>query len=349
MRCSILCLTIAIALFVRTPVYVQDLTFDAFSDYLESLRVQAGIPGLSVAVVGTNDILWEGAFGEQDLQRAVATRTDTPFHLDGVTQVFTASLVLRCVEEGRLSLDDKIGQFTSGSPDASASIHDVLTHTTASAGGLQFAYRPERLEPLSFAVTACTGESFRETLGKLLDRLGMSDSVPGPDVIHMVPTAEYVPPVERYRNVLARLATPYASDSQGRPGASQYPATTLTPAAGLISTVRDFAKFDLALRNGILLLDETLALAWGPPVGHDGQPLPHGLGWFVQTYNGEPVVWQFGVGDNASSSLVAIAPKRGLTMILLANSDGLAKPFALAAGDLTLSPFARLFLEMFIR
>jgi hypothetical protein len=33
-------------------------------------------------------------------------------------------------------------------------------------------------------------------------------------------------------------------------------------------------------------------------------------------------------------------------MILLANSDGLVKPFNLAEGNLTASPFARLFLGL---
>jgi len=36
-------------------------------------------------------------------------------------------------------------------------------------------------------------------------------------------------------------------------------------------------------------------------------------------------------------------------LILLANSSGLAKPFNLAAGDLTVSPFARIFLGLFVR
>jgi hypothetical protein len=67
----------------------------------------------------------------------------------------------------------------------------------------------------------------------------------------------------------------------------------------------------------------------------------------VQTYNGEPVVWQFGVSENASSSLVVTLPARGLTLILLANSSGLVKMSALAAGDLTASPFGRLFLGLF--
>jgi hypothetical protein len=42
-------------------------------------------------------------------------------------------------------------------------------------------------------------------------------------------------------------------------------------------------------------------------------------------------------------------PRRGLTLILLANSQGLARPFALSAGDVTVSPFARLFLSIFAR
>ena len=132
------------------------------------------------------------------------------------------------------------------------------------------------------------------------------------------------------------------------PSVSRYSVTTLTPASGLISTVRDLAKFELALKKGVLLRPETATLAWTPPVGRNGQ-LPHGLGWFVQSYAGEPIIWQFGVADGASSSMVLIAPRRSLTVIMQANSDGLAKPFSLAAGDVTVSPFARLFLGIFVR
>ena len=349
MRYRLLGLTIAVVLFVWAPVHTQDLLFDSLRDYLESLRVQAGIPGLSVAVVGTTDILWEHAFGQQDLERAIPTRTDTPFHLDGLTQVVTAVLVLGCVEEGRLSLDDRIGQFAPDSPDADASIRDLLAHTTRGLSGRQFAYRPDRLDPLSSAVTTCAGNPLRGAVGALFDRLGMTDSVPGADVAQQLPHADHALQVERYRGVLGRLATPYAVERGQRPVVSQYPATTLTPAAGLISSVRDIARFDLELRNGILVRAETLALAWNPPLDASGDPLPHGLGWFVQSYNGEPIVWQFGVGENASSSLLVTAPVRGLTLILMANSDGLVKPFRLAEGDLTLSPFARLFLELFVR
>jgi len=55
------------------------------------------------------------------------------------------------------------------------------------------------------------------------------------------------------------------------------------------------------------------------------------------------------MGDNASSSMIVTAPARGLTLVLLANSNGLVKPFGLSAGDLTVSPFARVFLGLFVR
>jgi hypothetical protein len=149
--------------------------------------------------------------------------------------------------------------------------------------------------------------------------------------------------------VLARLARPYAVDRRGRSTPSQYTAQTLTPGAGLIASVRDLAQFDLALRKGTLLRDSTVSAAWTPPTGASGQALPHGTGWFVQTYKGERVVWQFGVSENGGSSMLVTVPGKGTSMILVANSDGLVRSFDLAAGDVTLSPFARMFLGLFVR
>lgn len=348
MRRACLFVTIALLLVVRVPAHADDLLLGLFGSYLESLRVQAGIPGLAAAIVGENDVVWERAFGQQNVERFEPARTDTPFHLDGLTEIFTSVLVLQCVEQGRLSLDDRIGDFNADSPDAGATIREVLSHTSGSAGNVAYAYRPDRLDPLAAAVRRCTDNSYRETLATLLARLAMTDSVPGPDVIRLVPPAEGIPDgpsVERYTAVLGRLATPYA----GRSAVSQYPVTTLKPSGGLISTVRDMAKLDVALRQGLLLQPETLAAAWRVPLDRAGKPLPHALGWFVQTYNGEPIVWQFGVGDNASSSLVLTAPAHRLTFVLMANSDALVKPFAPAAGDVTVSPFAQLFLRLIVR
>jgi CubicO group peptidase (beta-lactamase class C family) len=117
----------------------------------------------------------------------------------------------------------------------------------------------------------------------------------------------------------------------------------------MISTAQDLEQFDLALKKGVLVQPDWRALEYTPPTGANGEALPHAYGWFVQAYNGGRVIWQFGVSDNASSSMIVALPQRGLTLILLANSSGLVRPFDLASGDVTISPFAKLFLSVFIR
>jgi len=358
MRRALLTATVAVSLVSLTWVSpgvivhaADDLVLTRFGEYLDSLRTQAGIPALAATIVGPANVQWERPFGQRNVEQALVTQSDTPFHLDAITQIFTASMILRCVEEGRLTLEDRIGTYAAGTPEPNATLRQLLTHTSGSADNLLFSYRPARLDALAAAVSACRSESFRAAFGAMLEQNIMFDSVPGPDVLQLVAPANPFPPstIERYRGVLGRLATPYAVDLQGRASPSRYVATTMTASSGLISTVREMAKFDLALKRGQVLRPDTLASAWTAPAGRLGQALPHGLGWFVQGYAGEPVVWQFGVGDSGSSSMVITLPRRGLTLILLANSDGLVKLFPLAAGDLTVSPFGRLFLGVFVR
>jgi len=352
MRRSLLALALGFLLLASSPMRAEELVYGRFADYVEAIRTQIGIPGVAAAIVGRSDVLWERGFGSQDVARNMQMRADTPLHLDGLTQVFTATTVLRCAEENRLSLDAPIGLYKKDAPEPGATIRQLLTHTTGTST-LSFNYRPERIDALAAAVKACMNDSFRETTANLLERLAMVNSVPGPDVIALVPPAEGIPtPAERvsYTAALDRLAVPYAVDGARRAVQAQFTASTLTPSAGLISTVHDYAQFDLALRNGLLLRDDTLAGSWRPPVDAAGKPLPHAIGWFVQNYNGETVVWQFGTGgETGSSSMVVMLPSRGLSLVMMANSTGLVKSFQFEKGDVTTSPFARIFLSLFTR
>jgi CubicO group peptidase (beta-lactamase class C family) len=347
-------LLLTIVLLVATGVLTHaadDFLYSRFSDYLDALRTQAGIPGLAAAIVDRSGVAWEAAFGQQDVDRNIATRTDTPFQLDGTTESVTASLAMWCAEHGLLSLQDRVAVYAPSSPDAGATLLQLMSHTSPGSRGLTFSYRPDRLAPLAAAVAKCTEPSFRFGVANVLDRLSMIDSVPGSDIVQLAaPQEQFTAPwLVRYGDALRRLATPYAVDTRRHATRSSYTATTLTPSSGLIASVRDLEQFDLALKRGLILDPDWLSFAFTPPLDAAGAPLPHGYGWFVQTTGGERIAWQFGVSDNASSSMIITLPVRGLTLILLANSHGLVRPFALSEGDVTVSPFARLFLSVFAR
>jgi CubicO group peptidase (beta-lactamase class C family) len=347
--------TVAAALLLTcAPVQADDFVLSRFADYIEALRVQIGIPGIAVAVVGPTDILWDRGFGYQNIERAVPMRPDTPIQVDGLTQTVTAAYMLRCAEGGYLALDDQIGAYVADVPEPTATFRQLLSHTVLTPTGLQFLYRPERLDALAGVIRRCQGATYRATLAYMFDQLAMVNSVPGPDVLTVLPPpADGDPDTERqhYAAILQRLATPYAVDAQKRAIAFTYSATTITPSSGLITTADDYAQFDLEVRSGRFVLPDTLAGAWKNQTDTNGKLLPHGLGWFVQAYGSDKVVWQFGSGGDTggSSSMVITLPARGLTLIMLANSTGLAKTFSLEKGDVTTSPFARVFLSLFAK
>jgi CubicO group peptidase (beta-lactamase class C family) len=325
----------------------QELTFSLFERYVDSLRVQANIPGMSAAIVQNERIVWEAGFGFADVERAVRATPDTPYHISGVTATLSSTLILeQCVETGHLGLDDRIQQRALVAPDATITVRDALTHRS-SAGG--FRYDPDRYAALTGVAETCIQKDlmpFREALfEKVFQRLGMIDSVPAQNVEDasaddrvQFSTSE----LDRFGGVLRRLAPPYRA-SGSSVSLNTNVSKSVDAATGAISTVRDLARFDSALDGAVLLHRETMSTMWSR---FDG--MPTGLGWFVQSYNGQTLYWQFGNTSGAYSSLILKVPSRRLTLILLANSDGLSAPFPLQDGDVNASLFARTFLRLFV-
>jgi hypothetical protein len=88
----------------------------------------------------------------------------------------------------------------------------------------------------------------------------------------------------------------------------------------------------------------TRTIAWTPFRLAPGRDAPYALGWFVQSTVAGRAVWHYGQWPTFSSLILKL-PDRGLTLILLANSDGLSGRFPLALGDIAVSPFARAFIQ----
>ena len=320
--------------------------------YLEALRLQAGIPGLSAAVVQEGALVWERGFGFENLEQRIRATPDTPYYAGGLSQSLAAVLLLQCVEQRRLSLDEPVRRFGISLPEETATLRHLLTHSSAGTPGAEYRYAPERYMQLGTVMEWCAPQPYRKSVAhRLLEFLAMKDSVPGTDLRNpeVVPEGLFdEATLERYARILGRLAVPYKSEGRGRATRSELPPPEgISAASGLVTTVRDLAQFDLALDSALLLLEETRADAWSPAIAIDGTRMPTGLGWYVQQYRGEQVVWQYGHLPNSYSSMIIKLPARRITLILLANSDGLVASSDLASGDITKSIFATLFLRLF--
>jgi CubicO group peptidase (beta-lactamase class C family) len=326
----------------------QSLAFSLFERYVEPLRVQTGIPGLSAAIVQNGQIVWEAGFGQADVESNTRARPDTPYNIADLTETFTTLMLAQCAERGLVQPEDPIRKWVPLAADPPATLRQVLSHTSGPT--TLFRHDPARFVLLTHVVESCAGTSYKQALSQsILDRAAMTDSSPGREIAPPA-VADGDPPFDaisfdKYAAVLQRLATPYKIDkSRGRAIRSDLPAPSVDAATGLIASVRDLAKYDAAL--DIIVRPDTLAETWTNVVVN-GATQPTTMGWFSQMYEGQRLVWQFGIVPDAYSSLILKIPARQLTLILLANSDGLTSPFSLQDGDVTASLFARTFLRLF--
>ncbi len=151
---------------------------------------------------------------------------------------------------------------------------------------------------------------------------------------------------QRFDLVSKTLAQPYQLDDKFNIVKGQYP-NRFSVSAGLMSSVLDMAKYDIAIDQNRFLTKETQQLAFTPMVSTKGENLPYGLGWFTQNYKGTRLIWHYGYWT-CNSSLILKVPDRNITFIAMANTDNLSRSTDLGAGDVTSSPVGLAFLKTFI-
>ena len=343
----------------------EQFPYQIFDRYLGSLVTQIGMPGLSAIIVEEGRIAWKGEYGYADLERKIPATIDTPYPVGGITQSLTGVLVGVCIDRFGFEIDQDIRMFAPTFPVAQTRVRQVLAHATDG----RFRYDPTLFSALTPVVESCMKQSFRQaTAVEILDRITpmMTRSVPGLDLGRPEGAAALAQfdarTGARYQSVLSELAVPYRSDARGRPSRSEYPSYGLDAAGGLVSTAYDLAQFEMALGNRrvpVPLSFSTLDQMWSNQifkVNNIDLVMPTGLGWFVTQESGQRLVWTFGHIPDASSALIVRMlspeapgrPSRRLTLILLANSGGLAQGYDLQNANVTSSPFVKVFLRLFI-
>jgi CubicO group peptidase (beta-lactamase class C family) len=202
-----------------------------------------------------------------------------------------------------------------------------MSHTSDPPPGAAFRYDGNRYALLDSVVRRADGQPFADAvLERVIGPAGLTSTAPSSGN------------GDEAGAIRAALAQGY--DGGGRPIA--YPAH-FSVAAGLLSTVLDLVTYAAAIDEGRLYPEGGRSLAFSPMRATSGAELPYGLGWFVEHRTGGDVAWHFG-SWTGNSALLVLAPDRGASFALLANSDRLSTPFPLEQGRLESSAFARAFL-----
>ena len=355
-----------------TRASAQD-PIQAFKQEIEGLQKKYSIPGLSVAILQNQQTIYANGFGYVDLEHKIPAAADTPYNIASLTKPFAAAILMKLVEEGKLDLHAEMAallkdtqfqydkrtingyenackEIRIASRDTSfeyafllkdyrcdtgrIEIKHHLTHTAQGEPGAAYRYNGFLFNFLSPVAEAVSGKKFPDLLvDNIIRPLDMNRTVPS--INNSI-----------RQQVLADRAKYYKMGFGGDFVSSSYP-VKLSSSAGMISTVLDLAKFDIAMDRNLIVSEKSKAAMFTPTISTSGKPLPYGLGWFVQYHNKIKLVWHYGHAPKAYSSLILKVPEEELTFILLANSDGASAPFRLGTGNVLSSPFAVSFLNRF--
>src|SRR6187549_3581284 len=117
----------------------------AFEKRLEQLREESSIPGMAAAVARGDRIIWQRGFGYADVEHRIPATPRTSFHLASLTKPFAATVLMRLVEEGKLSLDAPVSTFGIDlSSPGTIRVRHLLSHTSEGHPGAEFRYNGDR-------------------------------------------------------------------------------------------------------------------------------------------------------------------------------------------------------------
>jgi CubicO group peptidase (beta-lactamase class C family) len=322
----------------------EDDKYDRFSIDLNNLRLSLQIPGLSAGIVKNQNLIWGKGFGFADLENKIKADTHTPYHLASLTKPFASIVVMQLVEDHSLTLDDSVSEFGIDIENAeNITVKHILSMTSEGIPGQAYAYNGDRYLLLDEIIEVASGRTFQELLfERVIKPLKLTRTIPDQTGFDEVGNPAYP-----FQSIFNDLAKPYNLNSGLEIVDGEYPSRFST-AAGLISTVDDLAKFDIALDQNILISEHSKQEMFTPTISNSGAELPYGLGWYSQSYQGAKLVWHWGQWDCVSSLLIK-ALDEDTSFILLANSENLSKAFDLGRGDVLSSPFATLFCQRFCK
>lgn len=286
-------------------------------------------------------VLSEG-YGLANLEHGVRVTPQTVFQSGSMGKQFTAMAVMMLVEEGKLSLDDRVSKHLSvPSSWSRITVRHLLTHTSglgdypedfslqedhsesellkmitaeslAFAPGAKWNYSNLGYVILGILIHKVTGEFYGELLQeRIFGPLGMKNT-------RIINEADIIP---------HRAAGYVLKEGALKNQEWVAPAVNTTADGSLYFTAEDMAKWDEALEARKLLSAAGFEQMWTPAKLNDGSAADYGFGWGIRKTDSGHRVLEHGGAWQGFATYIARYPDDRLTVAVLCNRAGAAAAY----------------------
>jgi CubicO group peptidase (beta-lactamase class C family) len=322
-------------------------------DSLINAPIKAGkLAGASVAVVHGKDTLVLKGYGMADLELDVPTPPDATYEIGSVTKQFTAVGIMQLVEQGKISLDADITTYLPDYPTQGnrITIQRLLDHTSGIKGATEIPeFRGISMSdvPRDSLVKVFSAKPFdfppgeQETYNNSAFMLAgiIIEKVSGMSYADYVQKKIFEPAgmTRSYycseKTIRKNHAHGYDTDATGLVNKGFVNHKWPFAAGSLCSTAGDLARWNYVLhRTDKLMKRDTYRELIKPGVLNDGTKIRYAKGLALVDIAGRKAI-SHGGDINGFASFSAYLPDDDLTIVVLFNSEGPARPDQ-AAGEI---------------
>ena len=97
---------------------------------LRAAQAEHRMPSATAAVVRNGELVWADEVGFADAEAGTAATADTQYRVGSITKTFTAAAIFQLRDEGRLALDDRVGEHVEELEVTAPTIRTLLSHTS---------------------------------------------------------------------------------------------------------------------------------------------------------------------------------------------------------------------------
>jgi CubicO group peptidase (beta-lactamase class C family) len=328
-----------------------DLAYlETYMDWYLTQRMRShNVPGISVALVSDEKILWMKGYGYADAEREIPATPRSVYQIGSISKTVTAAAVMQQVERGALDLDAPIQTYL---PDFSIqsrwgdvprpTLRELLSHHA----GLPTYYLKGFFshQPLAQLVTALKDEHLAYRPREIFNYSNLGPNLAGAALERLSGLDFALYMQDALLDPLGMSGSSFALDQRVRPQFARgyvkgEPTEAVTirdvPAGGLFSNVEDISRFmRMILGEGKLdgrriLQPQSVAAMLTPQFAdarYDfGQRFGLGINLSgIPIHNAGVVAWHNG-GTKSFISQMVLLPEKKLGVVVLANADKAGK------------------------
>ncbi len=311
--------------------------------------------GFSVAVLQENDTLYNGGFGHLDTARTKPVTQKTIFLLASISKLVGATMVMKLVEEGKLSLEQTLYELLPDYPNAEQAQKIKLRHLLSHTSGLpeyseviDSVYVKTRVAPTKNDIYAflkdneslfepsenyCYNNSGFLLMGMIVEQVTGNSFQSELDRIINTPTGLHLKLIAE--NTHNTNMSPYY-ELHGERMVNEPHWTWIKGDGGMTTSAIELAHFPFKWANGDIISRTSYRQMITPTILSDSIETGYGLGVRKGTLEGYPVHGHTG-GHKTTKSKMVFFPDKKLSIVVMVNTDNTPTHANKIFGDIALA------------